>query len=207
MQSVAALTVQMGSDIKFQKILILSAFIAFSHLSSANALDLPLQVQNYLQTQHLLDEGEKPLPDSRAANANVFVEYTLTHWQAMLDNISTIAPTSRQQYIIIRAIESLPGKVYLDALNKLCDLEEKKIISTAALEFAIDGRIPKNGFLANNYQDPRVVRLVCRAQRLLPRDAKIQGVLADILSGKRIEFERKKIEDEDLGQPEKLPPQ
>ena len=170
------------------KLPILTACAVLFGLQMARALDLPPEIKEYLQSQHLLDETDAPLPylnATQTGSGNVFAQYIISNWSEILDNLSVIAPEPRQQQLVIRAIESLPGKAYLDALNKLCDLEAKGVISSKTLQFAIDGRFPKNGFFSNNYQDPQVIRLVKRLQSLFPKDSKTQGLLADILSGKQ----------------------
>lgn len=176
----------------------------------AKALDLPPQVKNYLQTQHLLDEGGRPLADCNATqtgSGDVFVQYTLSNWSAMLDNLAAIAPAPTQQKLVIRAIEYLPPRDYLKALNKLCDLNAAGVVKPQILEFAVRARTPKNGLLSNNYQDPQVVQLVQRLQSLLSKDSQTQGWLSDILSGKQKAVDQQWADDEGVPAPAALPAQ
>jgi hypothetical protein len=193
-----------------KKLFTLMAYIALSTFQSAMALSLPAQVSEYLKKQHLLDEGGRPLPLCNAdqtGDGDVFVEYTMTNWPAMLDNLASIAPEPRQQELVIRAMEALPGRTYLRALNKLCDLNEKGAVKSGTLEFAVEGRAPKHGFLSNNYQDPQVAKLVRRFQSLLPKNSKKQSLLADILSGKQKTVDQDSIQEEGFAPPVTLPPQ
>lgn len=193
-----------------RKILILTACAALLASHSASASDLPSSVKTYLQTQHLLDEGDRPLPDcnaTRTGSGNVFVQYTLSNWSAMLDNLGSIAPTPKQQKLVIRAIEYLPQRDYLKALYKLCDLSAAGVVKSETLEFAVRARTPKNGILSNNYQDAQVVQLVQHLQSVFPKDSKIQGLLSDILSGKQKAVDRQWADDDDLPAPATLPAQ
>jgi hypothetical protein len=113
------------------------AFAFFCGLQSAPALDLPPQIKDYLQTQQLLDERGSPLPLCNANQTGVgdlFVQYTAANWSAMLDNLSTIAPEPRQQRLIIRAVEYLPGRDYLTALEKLGDSMANGFVSNETME-------------------------------------------------------------------------
>ena len=194
----------------FPKILVLTACVALFAPPSARALDLPASVKNYLQTQHLLDEGGRPLPDCNATqtgNGDVFVQYVQSNWSAILDNLAALAPDPRQQKLVIRAIEYLPPRDYLTALNKLCDLNAAGVVKTQILDFAVRARTPKNGLLSNNYQDPEVVQLVQRLQSQLPKDSQTQGLLSDILSGKQKAVDHQWADDENVPAPATLPAQ
>jgi hypothetical protein len=194
----------------FKNILVLTACVALLTSHSAIALDLPSSVKTYLQTKHLLDESGRPLPDCNATltgSGNVFVQYVLSNWSAMLDNLAAIAPAPQQQKLVIRAIEYLPPRDYLKALNKLCDLNAAGVVKSETLEFAVKARSPENGLLSKNYQDTQVIQLVQRLQALFPKDSKIQGLLGDILSGKQKAVDQKKADDEDVTAPVTLPAQ
>jgi hypothetical protein len=159
----------------------------FCGVQSAPALDLPPLIKDYLQTQQVLEAKGSPLPLCNAdqtGGGDLFVQYTTANWSAMLDNLSTIAPEPRQQRLIIRAIEYLPGRDYLTALEKLCVSKANGFVSNETMEFALDARFPKQGYLADNYQDRQVIRLVKRLQSLLPNESNVQRLLADILNGR-----------------------
>jgi hypothetical protein len=195
---------------RLQKILVLTACVALLTSHSASASDLPSSVKTYLQTQHLLDEGGRPLPDCNATqtgSGDVFVQYVLSNWSAMLDNLGSVAPAPKQQKLVIRALEYLPPRDYLRALNKLCDLSAAGVVKSETLEFAVRARTPKNGLLSNNYQDPQVVQLVQRLQSLLPKDSQTQGWLSDILSGKQKAVDQQWADEEDVAAPATLPAQ
>jgi len=152
------------------------------------AIDLPKQVADYLQSQHLLDEGNVPLPlcnSTQTGNGDVFIKYTTANWPAMLQNISIIAPDIRSQKLIIRVIEFLPPEEYLVALNKLCDLRDSQCISNALFEFIIDERPPKTAFLSYNYQNAQVRQLIARFQSMLPTNNSAQPILVKILDGSK----------------------
>lgn len=187
---------------------ILTGCVALLAAQSAVAFDLPNQVKEYLKTQHLMeDEGLPYCNADQTGIGDVFANYTLAHWSAMLDSLATIAPELRQQELIVRVIEWLPGRDYLKALNRLCDLNGKGIVKGEILEFAVHGKVPKHGFLSANYQDPQVIQLVQRLQSLLPKDSKTQAMLADILSGKQKGVDEDAAGEEGLVPPVKLPPQ
>ena len=162
------------------------AFTAFSAIQMARGIDLPKEISDYLQTQHVIDDGYRSLPYcnlTQTGSGDVFRHYIAANWQAVLENISSIAPNSRQQELIISAIEDLPGRTYIKALQRLCDLQKQKAISQQILEFAIDG--PRKSLLSNNYRDPQVIELVQRLQSQLPKNSKIQPLLSNILIGKQ----------------------
>lgn len=147
----------------------------------ADALDLPPQVREFLQTQHVMDDGYRSVPPS--PQGLLFRSYITSNWQAVLDNFPSVAPEPREQLLVISALEDLPARTYLKALNKLCDLQKHNAISTQMLEKAVKG--PRSSLLSNNYQDPEVIEVVQRFQSQLPKNSEVQGWLADILSGKQ----------------------
>jgi len=156
--------------------------VALPMIRLGEAFDLPPTVKEFLQTQHVMDDGYRSVPP--ASSGLAFRKYITSNWQVILDSLPSIAPEPTEQVLIISALEEdLPARTYLKALNKLCDLQKQNAISTKMLENAING--PRSNLLSNNYQDPEVIELVRRFQSQLPKNTKIQQWLAEILSGKQ----------------------
>ena len=148
----------------------------------AMSIELPPNIQQYLQNGDVT-EGEGRLTGTQADQA-AFVDYVKLHWSEMLDNIESIAPGARPQYVIIAAAEQLPGRQYLSFMNKLCERKAAGKVTAKAFEHAILGLTPKKrGFLAWNHQDQQVRQLVQRIQGMLPQTSGLQPWLTDILSG------------------------
>jgi hypothetical protein len=165
------------------------------------ALGLPPKVREFLQTQHVIDDSYDSIPIT--PDGQLFRSYIADNWKAVLSDFPSIAPEPREQLLIFSALEDLPGRTYLKALNQLCDLQKHNVITTELLEHAITG--PRGNLLSNNYQDPEVIGVVQRFQSQLPKNSKVQQQLTDILSGKERSIDIEGAEETGNPPPERLP--
>jgi hypothetical protein len=186
-----------------KKLILWIALALLSGPETVRALDLPPEVKEFLQTQHVMDDGYRSIPPT--SSGHVFRQYITSNWQAVLDNFAPVAPEPREKQLIISALEEdLPARIYLKALNKLCDLQKNNVISAQLLEYAVRG--PRSNLLSNNYKDSEVIELVNRFQSQLRKNSDAQQCLADILSGKQRAIDIEGAEEVGNPPPETLPP-
>ena len=95
-----------------------------------------------------------------------FVHYVDGHWRYIIANFSDIAPDLRRKYLITTAAETLSPSDYLDFLNALCDAMASGSISQSFVDQIADGGAEKEGFLAYNYDKPRVADVIRKIERL-----------------------------------------
>jgi hypothetical protein len=178
------------------------AALSLGMLGPLRALPLPPPVADYLRTGALTDDENQALIEGRPGQeGDLFAKYVMTHWPAVLDNLSALAPTLRQQELVIRALELLPADNYLAALSKLGDLKAQGRVSVDLLDFTLQARVPQRGLLAVNYQVPAVRELVKRFQHLLPTQDPVQLLLARILDGSQSSIDQDYFELHDIEPP------
>lgn len=166
------------------------------------AIDPPQNVKDYLQVGTITEFG---VLSDLEGNGKAFVEYIAPNWNAVLTGLATVAPTAKQQRLVVAAIEFVQGRDYLSALNKLCDLKAAGSLSDEVVDFAIRGTRIKKGFLSYNFQDTQTRQLIQRVQTLLPANSSTQPLLADILSGAQKTKDKDYFEFNDLPEPTPLP--
>ena len=180
-------------------------FMAFGFAaisSSLMAIDPPQNIKDYLHAGTVTEYG---VLSELNGNGKVFVEYVVPNFNIILTELSTIAPTAKQQLLVVAAIEFVQNQDYLSALNKLCDLKAAGTLSDEVLDFAIRGTRIKKGFLSYNFQNTKTRQLIQRVQGLLPVNSPIQSLLADILSGSQKAKDHDFFELNDLPEPTPLP--
>ena len=174
-------------------------------LTPLRALQLPPPVADYLRTGALTADENQALTQSRPGEeGNLFAQYVVGNWPAVLDHLSALAPKLRQQELVVRALELLPPENYLAALARLGDLKAQGRVSVDLLDFALQARIPQHGLLAVNYQVPEVRALVKRFQQLLPAKDPVQLLLSKILDGSQLSVEQEYFELHDIEAPPNL---
>ncbi len=106
----------------------------------------------------------------------------------MLASLSSIAPDSRQQHLITAAAEALSPSDYVDFLNTLCDMIASGTSPKLDIDSIKDGESRKEGFLACNYDDPRVATVIQKIERLSlekrPNNPEEMEFFAQMKSGK-----------------------
>jgi hypothetical protein len=169
---------------------------------SGDVPNLPPDVKSFLQTQDVMDDGYRSIPPTPEGHA--FRNYMASNWQAVLDNIQSVAPNPKAQRLIISALDDLPARTYLKALDKLCDLQTHGAISSEMLAYAFKGH--RRSLLSKNYQDPDVIDLAHRVQTQLPKNTEIQQWAASVLSGKQHDIDARGASDAGEPEPEVLAP-
>ena len=170
----------------------------------AMSIELPANIQQYLQSASLTEDGEL---SGNESEQTAFINYVKTNWSGMLDSIETIAPQPHQQMLIVAGAEYLPGRDYLAFFNKLCDRKVAGKVVQLTFERAVTAITPKKtGFLAWNHQDAQTRQLVQRVQGMLPQSNKLQPLLSEILSGVAVEAAETATKGQGLPEPEKLAP-
>lgn len=179
--------------------------LLFCLTSQPMGAQLPANIQQYLQSGSLTEEGEL---SGTAAEQTTFIDYVKANWSSMLDVIDTIAPKPHEQMLVVAGAEYLAGRQYLQFVNKLCDRKAAGKVTQRAFELGITALTPKKlGFLAYNYQDTQVRQLVQRLQGMLPPNTELQSFLAKILAGAAVEGAETATKGQGLPEPETLAPQ
>jgi hypothetical protein len=143
----------------------LTFFMITNAFALAETLALPPDISSFLSNESIgvTDDG---LVAPSAQGSRVFVRYVCDHWRAILEDFAMIAPDTRRQYLIIASAESLPPSDYVDFLNTLCDLRVNGKIAQFDTDSIIDGQQQKHGFLACNYDNPRVAAVIRKIEAL-----------------------------------------
>jgi len=153
----------------------------------ANTLILPPSIAAFLSSEQngVMDDGEIV----RGANgSDEFVRYVCAHWRDIVANCGSIAPDKRRQNLIAAAAEALPPTDYVDFLNSVCDSITSGKTPSFDIYAITDGVREKEGFLAYNYDDPRVAEVIrkleaiCIAKR--PNDPNEKNLWTAEKSGK-----------------------
>ena len=149
-----------------------------------SAIALPKAAQQYLQTARIdLDGGL----DGREPGCNELREYLKKNWIEVLDNLQSIAPTDIQKCVIVVGCEELPDSEYPDFLQKLGDLFSEGKISKNVAEQAILAEPGREGFLGNNWMNPKVRSFLENVRAKTGNDLQMQSGINDMLSGKASE--------------------
>ena len=179
--------------------------LLFCLTSQPMKAQLPANIQQYLQSGSLTEDGEL---SGTAAEQTAFIDYVKANWSAMLDAIDTIAPKPHEQMLVVAGAEYLAGRQYLQFVNKLCDRKAAGKVTQLAFERTVTALTPKKlGFLAYNHQDVQVRQLVQRLQGMLAPTSNLQPLLAEILSGVALEAAETATLGQGLPAPETLAPQ
>jgi hypothetical protein len=163
------------------RLIIIQCAILLGIASTAMSLTPPENIQSYIRTATIAENGEM---SGTAAEQTTFIDYVKLNWSALLDDIETIAPKTHEQMLVVAAAEHLPGRDYLAFFNKLCDRKAAGKITQQAFENSVVAITPKKtGLFAYNHQDSQVRQLIQRIQGMVPQDNKLQPLLTKILSG------------------------
>jgi hypothetical protein len=166
-------------------------FLALVHaltlglVAAEPAWPLPENIKRFFATQTLTEDGGLT---GDVLEIRDFRGYVLDHWRELLDHAAEL-PRNQGLYgntvgLIGGAAAHLPPTDYLEFVEKVIDLAEAKKIPKEAVFDQIKGENKKDGFMAWNWADPRVRRLVQRAQRLVSEKDKVTSAwLKDLLSG------------------------
>ena len=166
---------------------ILALFIVTKGLVLADTFVLPPEIASFLANEKngVTDDG---LVAPSAKDSRNFVQYVCEHWKPILGDFSKIAPDSRRQYLIVASSESLSPSDYVDFLNTLCDLVVSRGIPQFNIDSIADGDTQKHGFLACNYDNPRVAAVIRKLEALSiakrPNDPEEKEFFAQMKSGK-----------------------
>jgi CO dehydrogenase/acetyl-CoA synthase gamma subunit (corrinoid Fe-S protein) len=179
-------------------IIIANAHVCFT---KANAMELPQNILNYLQSESLMEDNILPFLET---SGKVFVEYVVTNRVQVLNNFSTVAANPNQQKLLLAAMEFATPADYLATLDKVCDLKQSNVIGNDVFEFAFSATPIGKGFLSYNYQNAQVQAVIQRAQALLPNNAAFQAFLTAILDGSQKVTDQRYFELNELPEPQLL---
>lgn len=177
-------------------------FSAFLLVGNLKAIDMPSNIQTYLQTATVTEFG---FPSGNEQQRTEFTIWLTTNWASVLDEIDVVAPDERRQRVVVAGSEFLSGVNYLTFLSGLLDKYELGKVKKAAATTALSAGGRKIGFLAFNYQHPTVQALCNRAKTLFPSDAELQSLMNDILSGEQRKQDGGWLFMENRPEPEILP--
>jgi hypothetical protein len=189
-------------------LILLAYFLGAQVLAMADTAVLPPDVASFLANEQngVSDEGTI---ESGSNSSGEFVRYVRGNWRYILANLSAIAPDLRRQCLIMAAAESLPPSDYLDFLNTLCDSVASDKTSQFEVDSIQDGDAQKEGFLAYNYDNPRVALVIRKIQGLeiakRPNDADTRKYFAEMESGELKENAVQEWRDGDGDLPERYP--
>jgi hypothetical protein len=111
------------------------------------------------------------------------------HWQDVFRHWNEVATTDDRRWVFLCLCQSLDARDYMSSLEAVVDLRKKGQITAHMFEETV--LLPsaqKEGFLALNYQEPRVQAYIKSIRGLAFKDD--QEILDEILSGKTGEYFR-----------------
>jgi len=190
-----------------RSLILLTFLVAIATPLAASVSGLPPNIASFLENPHnyVTEDG---LVAPGANGSSDFVRYVGENWKAILGDFSEIAPDARRQHLITAAAESLAPSDYVDFLDGICDLKANGKVPGIDVDSIVDGSVQKEGFLAYNYDDPRVAAVVRKIEALAkakrPNNADDVAYFAQLESGKMKQnlIAHRKEEGESL--PEKL---
>src|SRR4051812_29636137 len=138
---------------------------------------LPPNVADYLESGRFGEDGT--LVDVRG-NLQPFTRYVTTNWASMLDQFDTVAHSTREKLLVLAAADELAPADYLSFLEKLASVSKSAEFDTKVWSGVILPTRAKQGFLAYNYQNPRVAAVVERIRTSLAATDPLQTTAREI---------------------------
>jgi len=161
----------------FAAALLLSVSFA---MNSTGASPLPDDVKNYLENGWI---GDDSMLQNKDGNLPAFKTYVKANWQNILDNFDAVAPTAANKTLVIAATQGLPPVEYLTVLEKLVQLSQAPNFDVSIWRVVVTPTKLKEGFLAYNYQNARVVAVIHRILATIPANDPQRQDLQKIRSG------------------------
>ena len=158
--------------------------------SIASELD-PVALQDVLAKSFIRDDGALAITDQenrfvrRRPNETEIsiLKNAVEHWRIVFDkHIETVAPTPKEQRVLLRTFETLPPNDYLEMVLVALGSAESKTIDRDAVFQLVLGQAEKDGFVAFNYDDPRV-QLVLEEALELCEDNEYRKLFQDAKNG------------------------
>ncbi|GAA5150167.1 hypothetical protein GCM10023213_48780 [Prosthecobacter algae] len=140
-----------------------------------------------------------------SAQVTGFTDFVKGNWNAILNDLDTVAPDERRQRLLICAAESLSPSDYMDFLALLLDKHQENKVKKAVAIAALSPAARKYGFLAFNDQHPQVRALCERAKTIFADVADLQDLMNETLSGEQRKQIGAALASENRAQPEILP--
>jgi hypothetical protein len=166
------------------------------------AITLTPEITAYLSSGSVTEFGTLT---GTSSQVTVFTDFVKGNWNAILNDLDTVAPDEKRQQLIINAAESLPPSDYMDFMSLLLDkYQENKVKKTAAIA-ALSPGASKYGFFAFNYQHTQVRALCERAKTIFADVAYLQDLMNETLSGEQRKQIGAALASENRAQPEILP--
>ena len=172
---------------KYFAFLILSLFVMLSeNRLLAETFQLPSRVAAFLANDQngVTDDG---IIVGGGNGGGEFVQYFCAHWRDIVANCASIAPDKRRQNLIAAAAEALPPDDYVNFLNGLSDSIASGKTPSFDIYAITDGVREKQGFLAYNYDNPRVAIVIQKLEALCiarrPNDPDVKKAWGEMKSG------------------------
>jgi len=164
----------------FGQIIATLACIAMISTTNAEPPQLPSNVSQYLESGWF---GEDWMLEDTGGKLTEFTNYMTSNWVQVLDNFDAVAPTIRKKLVILAACEALSPTDYLAFLEKLARLSQAPGFDVKVWNGVISPTKLKEGFLAYNYQNPRVSAVINRIVATIPADDPHRPEIQKIVNG------------------------
>ncbi len=122
---------------------------------------------------YLNDESHSVGPDGSLPSVEAsrgFVDWVLLNWKSTVASLPEIAPSPRQQALLVVAGEFLAPPDYIAFIDSICTLREMEKIPPTTLRFVLWAGMQKRDFLGYNYQMPDVAKLGDRLEKQIAKD-------------------------------------
>lgn len=122
---------------------------------------------------YLNDESHSVGPDGSLPSVEAsrgFVNWVLLNWKSTVASLPEIAPSPRQQALLVVAGEFLAPPDYIVFIDSICTLREMEKIPPSTLRFVLWAGMQKRDFLGYNYQMPDVAKLGDRLEKQIAKD-------------------------------------